>query len=138
VTDTRSKASSITRRSLLKNSAAGAVVAIADSSLFLKKGLAQTTMKAPKVWMDMTREELDNAYTQSVYAPNISQVTARWGTNSELIRSYIGDPLRLSYGDKSIEAMDVYQTRQTNAPINIFIHGGGLATELSQNIWFPR
>ncbi len=85
----------------------------------------------------MTQEELDNAYSQSVYAPNSDQLLERWESNSKLNRETIGEPLRLSYGDKSIEAMDVFQTKQINAPVNIMIHGGAWCNSAADVHGFP-
>jgi len=76
------------------------------------------------VWRGMTQQELNDAYSQSTYAPNIREVIARYGTNSDLARSRLGDPLRYSYGSESIESLDVFKTNAADAPIHIFIHGG--------------
>jgi arylformamidase len=80
--------------------------------------------KGPRVWMDMDQAELDAAYDQSVYAPNLQQVVKRMATNSELVRARLGAPQRFAYGPTPIEALDVYTTKRRNAPINVFIHGG--------------
>jgi hypothetical protein len=39
-------------------------------------------VKGPLVWLDMDQKDLDDAYDQSVYAPNMEQITGRWATNS--------------------------------------------------------
>src|SRR5262249_2321906 len=44
--------------------------------------------------------------------------------NSERTRSAIGAPARVAYGPTEIEKLDIYRTRQANAPVNIFVHGG--------------
>src|SRR6516225_1800181 len=36
----------------------------------------------------------------------------------------IGAPERVAYGATEIEKLDIYRTRQANAPVNIFVHGG--------------
>lgn len=90
-----------------------------------------------KVWKDMTQQELDDAYSQSVYAPNSDQLLERWESNSRLNRETIGEPLRLSYGEKPIEAMDVFQTKQANAPVNIMIHGGAWCNSDADMHGFP-
>src|SRR2546426_5632103 len=81
-------------------------------------------VKGPRVWLDMDQAELDAAYDQSVYAPNLQQVVKRWATNSEGVRARLGAPQRYAYGPTPIEGLDVYRTKRPNAPINIFIHGG--------------
>ena len=120
---------SMTRRSVLKNTALGALSMLGVSYM--------AGAETKKVWLDMTQEELDRAYTQSVYAPNIRQVIARWGTNSALVRSRIGDPLRLSYGNKPIESLDVFPTKLPDAPVHVYIHGGAWRQGKAENYAFP-
>jgi len=47
-------------------------------------------MKGLRVWLDLDQKELDDAYDQSVYAPNQPQVTGRYATNSEITRARLG------------------------------------------------
>jgi len=98
---------------------------------------AESRVKGPLIWLDMDQEELDRAYTQSVYAPNIRQVISRWSTNSALVRSRIGDPLRFSYGDKPIETLDVFPSKRRDAPVHIFIHAGAWQQGKAENYAFP-
>jgi arylformamidase len=77
-----------------------------------------------KVFLNYTQKELDDAYSQPVYAPNRDQVLARYATNSDISRRYLGQPERLAYGPTEIEKLDVFRTKKANAPINVFIHGG--------------
>jgi len=98
---------------------------------------AESRVKGPLIWLDMDQEELDRAYTQSVYAPNIRQVISRWSTNSALVRSRIGDPLRFSYGDKPIETLDVFPSKRRDAPVHIYIHGGAWQQGKAENYAFP-
>ena len=120
---------SMTRRSVLKNAALGALSMLGISYL--------ASAETKKVWLDMTQEELDRAYSQAAYAPNMRQVIARWGTNSSLVRARIGDPLRFSYGDMPIESLDVFPTRHSNAPVHIYIHGGAWRQGKAENYAFP-
>lgn len=78
----------------------------------------------PKVWLDYDQEALDKAYDQKNYAPNMKTVLGRYGTNSDLTRSRLGEPKRLAYGESKVEALDLYATDQAKAPIHIFLHGG--------------
>lgn len=80
--------------------------------------------KQPIVWLDMDQSQLDAAYDQRVYAPNISQILERYAINSEVVRDRLGNPHRFTYGSSSIEGLEIYLTKHANAPINIFIHGG--------------
>jgi arylformamidase len=127
------KYASITRRSMLKNFAFG-TAAILSGSL---TALAQLSAKGPIVWLDMDQQELDKAYSQFIYAPNIQQVIARWGTNSTLARKRLGEPLRFAYGSKSIESLDVYPTTHADSPVHIFIHGGAWQQGTAESYGFP-
>ena len=91
----------------------------------------------PRVWLDMDQQALDDAYDQSVYAPNIRQITGRFATNSELARARLGQPRRFAYGPTPIEALDVYASTRANAAINIFVHGGAWRGGLAKNFAFP-
>jgi arylformamidase len=92
--------------------------------------------KGPRVWLDLDQKELDDAYDQSKYAPNIQQVIGRYAANSEIARRHLGAPKRLSYGPTAIEAVDLYPTSRPNAPIHIFIHGGAWRGGLAKDYAF--
>jgi arylformamidase len=85
---------------------------------------AAARAKGPIVWLDMDQEELDNAYDQSVYAPNQPLVHARLAAANARARARLGAPQRFKYGATEIESVDVYRTAKPNAPINVYIHGG--------------
>ena len=98
---------------------------------------ATPRVKGPAVWLDMDQAELDAAYDQSVYAPNLQQIVKRYATNSEDVRTRLGAPQRYAYGTTPIEGLDIYMTKRPNAPINIFIHGGAWRVEVAKNNAFP-
>ena len=93
-------------------------------------------VKGPPVWLDMDQSELDAAYDQSKYAPNLPQITKRYATNSEAVRSRLGAPRQFAYGPTAIESLDVYATKRPNAPINVFIHGGAWRVGLAKDYAF--
>ncbi len=80
--------------------------------------------KGPRVWLDMDQKELDDAYDQSVYAPNRDQLSKRRASESERVRASLGQPRRVAYGTTPYEMLDIYPTSKQNAPIVVFIHGG--------------
>src|SRR5882672_3021786 len=88
--------------------AAGAAAAAASGAALAQ----QTRAKGPRVWLDMDQQELDDAYDQTVYAPNRDQVGKRRIANSDKSRSVIGAPERVAYGPTEIEQADIYRTRQ--------------------------
>jgi arylformamidase len=94
-------------------------------------------VKGPRVWLDLDQAELDAAYDQSVYAPNLQQIVKRYATNSEGVRARLGAPRRYAYGPTTIEGLDVYMTKRPNAPINIFIHGGAWRGGLAKDFGYP-
>src|SRR5258708_22506992 len=83
-----------------------------------------TEREGPIVWLDLTQQQLDDAYNQVKYAPNRSQRQSRLATNSARVRTRIGEPKHFAYGPSVIEVLDVYPTNAPKAPINIFIHVG--------------
>ena len=80
-------------------------------------------VKGPRVWLDMDQKELDDAYDQSVWAPNQPHVSKRRQVWSQLTRARL-QPERAAYGPTEIEKLDIYQTKQPQAPIRVFLHGG--------------
>jgi arylformamidase len=94
-------------------------------------------VKGPRVWLDMDQKELDDAYDQSVYAPNQEHVTNRRRLWCERVIDRLGSPQRVAYGPTEIEKLDIYKTTRQNAPIHIFIHGGAWRSGSAQAFAFP-
>jgi len=126
----------ISRRSLLASMAAGAILA-ESSAATAQPAPAPARVKGPRVWLDMDQQELDDAYDQIKYAPNLPQIVKRYATNSEAVRQRLGAPTRLSYGSTPIEGADLYAAKGANAPINIFIHGGAWRVGLARDAAYP-
>src|SRR3989338_1515140 len=80
--------------------------------------------KGPRVWLDMDQKEIDDAYDQSVWAPNQKLLNARRDAANKRALARIGLPERVAYGPAEVEKLDIYRTKRANAPINVFIHGG--------------
>src|ERR1700722_12916760 len=78
--------------------------------------------KGPRVFLDYDQIELDAAYDQAVYQPNIMQLNKRWASNSARTRARIGEPLRRAYGPTPIEQLDLFRTDKAKAPIFVCIH----------------
>jgi arylformamidase len=126
----------ITRREFLEIGTAGAVVAAAGPAS-AQPAQQPTRAKGPRVWLDLDQKELDDAYDQSVYAPNQPQITGRYATNSEATRARLGAPRRFAYGSTPVEGLDVFTTARPNAPVNVFVHGGAWRGGLAKNYAFP-
>jgi arylformamidase len=128
----------ITRRTVLGAGAASAMMTAAGPVVAQQAAPAPEAprIKGPRVWLDMDQKELDDAYDQSVYAPNRQQVTGRQATNSAATRMHLGPPQRHAYGPTAVEGLDVYPARRGNAPVNVFIHGGAWRSGLASNSAF--
>ena len=123
------------RRSFLGATASGAMLAL-NPVLAQQPASKPAPVKGPAVWLDMDQAELDAAYDQAAYAPNLQQIVKRYATNSEAVRRRIGAPRRFAYGATPSEGLDVYTTRRANAPINIFIHGGAWRGGLAKDFGY--
>ncbi len=89
----------------------------------LPRGVAPKP-KGPLVFLDYDQEEIDYAYDQAPWAPNRDEIERRNEQKSSAAIARLGPPKRVAYGPTEIEKLDIYATRQANAPINMFIHGG--------------
>jgi arylformamidase len=94
-------------------------------------------VKGPKVWLDLDQAELDDAYNQIVYAPNMKQIQARYDSNSDDVRARLGQPKRIAYGPTPVEGFDVFAARTPNAPVVIMVHGGAWRTGSARQYSFP-
>jgi len=121
----------VSRRAILGATGAGALLALAPALA------QQPRAKGPRVWLDLDQAELDDAYDQSVYAPNQKQVTGRYVTNSDAMRARLGAPRRFAYGPTPVEGLDVWTTKRANAPINVFVHGGAWRVGTAAAYAFP-
>src|SRR5216683_5162301 len=81
-------------------------------------GAEREREKGPLVFLDYDQAELDAAYNQSAYQPNIQQLRDRWVSNNERTRQRIGAPLRLPYGPSAIEQLDIFRTERDAAPFS--------------------
>jgi arylformamidase len=108
----------MSRRTVIGAAAAAAVAPAGVAS-------AEPREKGPHVWLDMDQKELDDAYDQSVYAPNREQMSRRRVSESDRVRAHLGEPIRVAYGATPHEMLDIYPARGgANAPVAVFVHGG--------------
>jgi len=120
-----SKGGSITRRTLVAGAAAGVAGLAAEAASAQQcAGPPPAHVKGPRVWLDLDQKELDDAYDQSVYAFNQSNISERRDAWNEKVRPIVGPPQRVAYGPTEIEKVDIYKTKRANAPTLIYIHGG--------------
>jgi arylformamidase len=118
----------VTRRTVLASGAAAAAGGAAQA-----QAQQAPREKGPLVWMNMDQKELDDAYDQSVYAPNQPQLGKRRNANSAIVRKRLGEPKRFAYGSTPIESMEVWTTAKPNAPVMVFVHGGAWRVGLAKD-----
>ncbi|MES2184272.1 MAG: alpha/beta hydrolase [Pseudomonadota bacterium] len=78
----------------------------------------------PRVWLNYSQQELDDAYDQQKHASNIPQVQARRREANARSRQSHGSPRRLRYGPTGMETIDLYLCGRGAAPTNLYVHGG--------------
>jgi arylformamidase len=81
------------------------------------------TTTAEKVFLDYTQEELDQAYDQARWAPNLEDMRARTRRLSAEVRARHPHFDR-NYGPSADETLEILPTQCATAPIVLFIHGG--------------
>jgi arylformamidase len=141
MTEQNNEGVKLDRRTILAGISAGLAATGVSTALaqqattpVAEKGPAE---KGPAVWLDMDQKQLDDAYDQSKYAPNLKQVTDRYTSNSNDMRARLGEPKRFNYGPTPIEKLEVYSTKRPNAPIHIHIHGGAWHQRPATDYAFP-
>ncbi|HLH98055.1 MAG TPA: alpha/beta hydrolase fold domain-containing protein [Xanthobacteraceae bacterium] len=114
----------LSRRAFFPAAAVGTLALTSGEALAQRCPANPPHTKGPLVWLDLDQQELDDAYDQSVYAFNQSNIAARRKANSELAISVLGSPQRVAYGPTEIQKLDIYRSKRANAPIAIYVHGG--------------
>ncbi len=99
------QANELSRRTLL----AGAATVAGIGAAVAQQPAPAPRVKGPLVWLDIDQKELDDAYDQIKYAPNLAQIVKRYATNSDAVRARLGAPKRLAYGTTPIEGADLYR-----------------------------
>ena len=128
-TQTALKQGLLSRRAVLRGAvalglaAAGAPVHAQQMQTHLPPGVAPKP-RGRSVFLDYDQQELDAAYDQGPWAPNQADLARRTAQRNAATIARLGPPRRFRYGATDLEQLDVYVTRQPNAPIHVFVHGG--------------
>lgn len=104
--------SHVSRRGLIAGAAAFALL----------PGAVRAQADEKKVFLDYPQQELDDAYDQRVWAPNMQEVLQRQAAASAVTRSRF-KYMTASYGPGDDEVLDVFPVQVPNAPVHLFIHG---------------
>jgi arylformamidase len=86
--------------------------------------LPMTVLAQQKVFLDYTQEQLDQAYDQSFWTPQLNELQADDGRFSAEIRKSM-PPKTVRYGKTEIEQVDIFAPPNArNAPVFVYFHGG--------------
>jgi len=77
----------------------------------------------PKVYLDYTQQELDDAFEQTVWAPNFEELRDKNKARCADIRARF-EHFERRYGDGPDETVEIVPAKQKNAPVLFFVHGG--------------
>ena len=85
----------------------------------------------------VVKQDLETAYDQTKWAPNMYHILARYAFLSDATRAVVGCPNSFSYGEEKQESLHVYKVKKRRAPIVIFVHGGGWRGGSTAECAFP-
>lgn len=77
----------------------------------------------PKVYLDYTQKELDDAFEQNNWAPNFEELRDKNKARCTDIRSRF-EHFERRYGEGEHETFEIVPTKRANAPVLLFVHGG--------------
>jgi len=89
------------------------------------------------VFLRYTQEELDRAYDQSAWAPQMAELEAQDGEASAALRQRM-PPRTEQYGPSHAELIDIFNPAGARgAPALVFIHGGAWTRNSRQDVSYP-
>lgn len=77
----------------------------------------------PKVYLDYTQKELDDAFEQTIWAPNFEELREKNKARCAEIRARF-EHFERRYGAGPDETVEIVPAKQANAPVLLFVHGG--------------
>jgi arylformamidase len=77
----------------------------------------------PKVYLDYTQQALDDAFEQTVWAPNFEELRDKNKVRCAEVRAKF-EHFERRYGDGEHETLEIVPARPANAPVLLFVHGG--------------
>ena len=77
----------------------------------------------PKVYLDYTQKELDDAFEQTVWAPNFEDLRDKNKERCAEVRARF-EHFERRYGEGKDETLEILPTKQPGAPVLLFVHGG--------------
>jgi arylformamidase len=91
----------------------------------------------PKVFLDYTQAELDQAYDQLVWAPHRDAIQAEIRKDCEAVRKAM-PPRTERYGKSEMQLLDVYAPAgASRAPVLVYLHGGAWLRGSRLDVAYP-
>ena len=91
----------------------------------------------PKVFLDYTQAELDQAYDQLVWAPQRDAIQAEIRKDCEAVRKAM-PPRSERYGKSEMQLLDVFAvTGAAPAPVLVYLHGGAWLRGSRLDVAYP-
>ena len=86
--------------------------------------MARPAAAAAPAFLDLSQSDLDDAYTQSVWAPDAPAIIAGYAQDSAAVRAAM-PPRTERYGPGAAETLDLFiPPGATSVPVMVFLHGG--------------
>ncbi len=104
-------------------------------SLLSEPTRARLRRLARRTYWLLTPHRLGMRREWVVWAPQNEETIKRLAALSQAARERL-KPLRRSYGPSAVEQLDIYPARLPNAPVFVFIHGGGWKAAEAKNAAF--
>ncbi len=76
-----------------------------------------------KVFLDYTQQELDDAFEQTLWAPNFEALRKQSNIRCAELRERL-DHFETSYGASADETLEIFPTARPGAPVLLYVHGG--------------
>jgi arylformamidase len=75
------------------------------------------------MWTNLSKEDLDKAYNNSLAVINSAEIVQSWVQSSISAKQSLQGDRDLSYGDSKFQSFDFFSAGN-NAPVIVFLHGG--------------
>ena len=75
------------------------------------------------MWKNLSKEELDRAYNNSLAVKNSADIIRSWEKASAQAKLEINGACDIPYGDSRFQLFDFFSAKE-DSPVIIFVHGG--------------
>jgi len=75
------------------------------------------------MWKNLTKEDLDKAYNNSLAVSNSATIVQSWTESSALAKVQLNGECDIPYGKSKFQLFDYFPAKE-NSPVIVFVHGG--------------